>query len=121
MLSMAFPRQSPNHTPGSTARRHSQRRNSATYASSSGGSAEDSRSQSACASWPWEQSARSSALGSAEKEVGAAAETAAELRRRGRFSGGRRVGGRARGDGREASGRRGGLSVSLVGDGGGIS
>jgi len=53
--------------------------------------------------------------------VDAAADTAAELRRRGRFSGDRRVGGRARGEGREAaSGRKGGLSAGLVG-GRGIS
>lgn len=48
----------------------------------------------------------------------AAAETAAELRRRRRFSAWRRIGGRARGKAREASGRRTGLSAGLVGVGG---
>lgn len=48
----------------------------------------------------------------------AAAETAAELRRRRRFSAWRPIGGRARGKPREASGRRTGLSAGLVVSGG---
>jgi hypothetical protein len=51
---------------------------------------------------------KSLTLGSAEEEVDAAAETAAELRLRRRFSAWRRMGGRARGKAREASGRTGG-------------
>lgn len=59
-------------------------------------------------------------LGSAEEEVDAAAETAAELRPRRRFFAWRRMGGRARGKAREASGRRNGLSAGagLVGSSG---